>query len=87
MNESAGHLDLSTLAPNYRASLATRWRNIVSARCFWKPCHVRGLSLHGKHVAAAGETRASIAGLVIAGFAIGGIIYTQRVSWLLSRNR
>jgi len=31
-----------------------------------------------------GVTSSSIAGAVIAGFAIGGIIYTLRVSWLLA---
>jgi cyanate permease len=31
-----------------------------------------------------GVTRASIAGVVIGGFAIGGIIYTLTVSWLVT---
>jgi predicted MFS family arabinose efflux permease len=33
----------------------------------------------------AGETRASIAGIVIAGFGVGGVIYSLRVSFWLER--
>ena len=33
----------------------------------------------------AGETRASIAGIVLAGFGFGSLIYTVSITWLLNR--
>ena len=36
---------------------------------------------------AGGETRASIAGIVLAGFSIGGILYALTVRWLVGRWR
>jgi predicted MFS family arabinose efflux permease len=85
VSESAGRVDLSVLIPNYRAI----FRNPMAKYCFGAVFleatfmfgvfpYMAGL-LH-----ADGEMRASIAGLVIAGFAVGGALYTLRVSWLLA---
>ena len=85
MNESAGRFDLSSLVPNYRAI----FRNPMAKFCFGA-VFVEGVFLFGVFPYVAGmlhsdgEMRASIAGTVIAGFAIGGAIYTFMVSWLLA---
>lgn len=84
MGEAAGRFDLSTLVPNYRAV----FRNPLAKYCFGA-VFVEAIFLFGLFpymagmLQSAGETRASIAGVVIAGFGIGGLIYTLRVSWLL----
>ena len=85
MGETAGRFDLSTLVPNYRAI----FRNPMAKYCFGA-VFVEAVFLFGVFPYMAsllhteGETRASIAGIVIAGFGIGGIIYTVSVSWLLT---
>jgi MFS transporter, DHA1 family, inner membrane transport protein len=85
MGEAAGRFDLSTLVPNYRAVFA----NPMAKYCFGA-VFVEAIFLFGIFpymaglLQSAGETRASIAGVVIAGFGIGGLIYTLRVSWLLN---
>src|SRR5436190_3274193 len=79
-------VDLSTLAPNYRAIFG----NPLAKFCFGAVL-VEGAFLFGlfPYLATllheAGETRASIAGLVIAGFGVGGIIYTFMVETLVTR--
>jgi predicted MFS family arabinose efflux permease len=85
MNESAGHFDLSTLVPNYRAIFSNPMAKYCFGAVFLEAVFMFGVFPYmATMLRAAGETRASIAGLVIAGFAIGGIVYTQRVSWLLN---
>jgi len=85
LGESAGRFDLSTLVPNYRAI----FRNPMAKYCFGA-VFVEAVFMFGVFpymagmLQAAGEMRASIAGVVLAGFAIGGLIYTLRVSWLLA---
>lgn len=85
MNEKAGRFDLSTLLPNYR----TIFSNPLAKYCFGA-VFVEAIFMFGIFpymavmLSKEGETRASIAGLVIAGFAIGGIAYTFVVSRLLS---
>jgi DHA1 family inner membrane transport protein len=85
MGETAGRFDLSALAPNYRSI----FRNPMAKFCFGA-VFVEAIFLFGVFPYMAtmlhteGETRASIAGVVIAGFGIGGIIYTVTVSWLLA---
>ncbi len=85
MNESAGRFDLLSLVPNYRAI----FRNPMAKFCFGA-VFAEGVFLFGVFPYVAGmlqsdgEMRASIAGTVIAGFAIGGAIYTFMVSWLLA---
>jgi DHA1 family inner membrane transport protein len=85
MNETAGHFDLSTLVPNYRAI----FRNPMAKYCFGA-VFLEGVFLFGvfPYMAGllhnAGETRAAIAGVVLAGFGIGGAIYALMVAWLLT---
>jgi len=85
MNESPGRFDLSTFVPNYRAVFS----NPLAKYCFGA-VFIEALFLFGvfPYMAVllrdAGETHASIAGVVIAGFAIGGVIYTFMVAWLVA---
>jgi predicted MFS family arabinose efflux permease len=85
MNESAGRFDLSTLVPNYRAIFS----NPMAKFCFGT-VFVEAVCMFGVFpymaglLQTAGETRASIAGIVLAGFGIGGIIYTLMVGRLLA---
>lgn len=85
MNEKPGRFDLSTLMPNYRAIFG----NPLAKYCFGA-VFVEAIFMFGVFpymavmLSTEGETRASIAGLVLAGFAIGGIIYTLVVSRLLA---
>jgi len=80
MNESPGRFDLSTFIPNYRAVFS----NPLAKYCFGA-VFIEALFLFGvfPYMAVllqdAGEPRASIAGVVIAGFGIGGVIYTMMV--------
>ena len=85
MNESPGQFDLKTLIPNYRAVFS----NPLAKYCFGA-VFVEALFLFGVFpymavlLREAGETHASIAGVVIAGFGIGGVIYTFLVGWLVA---
>jgi predicted MFS family arabinose efflux permease len=85
MEEKAGRFDLSTLLPNYR----TIFRHPMAKYCFGA-VFVEAVFLFGVFpymaglLQTGGEARASIAGVVIAGFGIGGVIYTFMVGWLLS---
>jgi len=79
-----GRFDLSNLVPNYR----TIFRNPLAKICFGT-VFLEALFMYGcfPYIATmlrqAGETRASIAGIVIAGFGIGGALYGVLVSRLL----
>ena len=85
MGEAVGRFDLSTLVPNYRAVL----RNPLAKYCFGA-VFVEAVFMFGVFPYMAsmlhteGVTSASIAGVVIGGFAFGGIIYTVTVSRLLN---
>jgi predicted MFS family arabinose efflux permease len=76
--------DLSTIGPNYRAI----FRNPLAKICFGA-VFIESLVVFGifPHMAAimqqAGETRASIAGIVLAGFGVGAVFYAFCVAWLL----
>jgi predicted MFS family arabinose efflux permease len=82
--ETGGRFDLSTLGPSYR----TIFRNPLAKICFGT-VFLEALFMYGvfPHIAnmmhAAGVTLASIAGVVIAGFGIGGALYGVTVSRLL----
>jgi predicted MFS family arabinose efflux permease len=84
MAEGAGRFDLSTLIPNYRAIFGNPLAKYCFGAVFMEAVFMFGVfpymagMLHTE-----GETRASIAGIVIAGFAVGGISYTVSVSRLL----
>jgi len=76
MSAATGSFDLSTMLPNYRAI----FRNPLAKICFGT-VFLEAVFMYGvfPYVATmlheAGETRASIAGIVIAGFGIGGALY------------
>ncbi|MFA6266142.1 MAG: MFS transporter [Pseudolabrys sp.] len=76
--------NLSAMHSGYRAIFA----NPLAKFCFGA-VFVEGALMYGvfPHLASLfhdiGETRASIPGLVIGGFAVGGVIYSLRVRWLL----
>ncbi|HWC94200.1 MAG TPA: MFS transporter [Pseudolabrys sp.] len=81
---SIGRFDLSNLIPNYR----TIFRNPLAKICFGT-VFLEALFMYGcfPYIATmmrqAGEPRASIAGIVIAGFGVGGAVYGLTVSRLL----
>ena len=81
---SSGRVDLSNLIPNYR----TIFRNPLAKICFGT-VFLEALFMYGcfPYIATmmrqAGEPRASIAGIVIAGFGVGGALYGLTVSRLL----
>ncbi len=83
-SETAGRFDLSSLVPNYRMI----FKNPLAKICFGT-VFLEALFMYGcfPYIATmlrqAGETRASIAGIVIAGFGIGGALYGVLVSRLL----
>jgi predicted MFS family arabinose efflux permease len=85
-NEAPGRFDVSSLVPNYR----TIFHNPLAKICFGS-VFLEGVFMYGvfPHIATlmhdAGETRASIAGIVIAGFGVGGALYGLMVSRLLAR--
>ena len=84
MGESAGRFDLSTFVPNYRAVFS----NPLAKYCFGA-VFVEAIFLFGVFpymavmLRSEGVNSASIAGIVIAGFGVGGIFYTLTVRWLL----
>jgi predicted MFS family arabinose efflux permease len=85
-DEEPGRFDLSTLGPNYRAIFSNPLAKICFGAVFFEALFMYGIFPYmATLLHAAGETRASIAGVVIAGFGIGGTIYTLRVSWLLAQ--
>ena len=84
-DESLGRFDLSNMLPNYRAI----FRNPLAKICF-SAVFLEALFMYGcfpfmaTMLRQAGETRASIAGIVLAGFGIGGAFYGVMVSRLLA---
>jgi predicted MFS family arabinose efflux permease len=85
MGESPGCFDLSSVGPNYRAI----FRNPLAKYCFGA-VFVEAVFMFGvfPHMATLlhteGETRASIAGIVIAGFGVGGAFYTVMLGRMLA---
>jgi predicted MFS family arabinose efflux permease len=85
IGEAAGRFDLSMLIPNYRAI----FRNPLAKYCFGA-VFLEATFLFGvfPYVAVLlelkGVTHATIAGIVLAGFGIGGVLYTLNVSRLLA---
>jgi predicted MFS family arabinose efflux permease len=81
-----GGFDVSVAIANYRTIFANPLAKICYGAVFFE-----GIAVHGvmPYVApllvAAGETRATIAGLVIAGFALGGAAYAAAVGPLVFR--
>jgi predicted MFS family arabinose efflux permease len=85
MGESPGRFDLSTFVPNYRAVFS----NPLAKYCFGAVL-MEAIFLFGLFPYTAtllrgeGVESATVAGIVIAGFGIGGIVYTLTVPWLLA---
>ena len=71
-------------SPISAASSPTRAPRSASARCSWKRSSSTGcFPMSALLLLGIGETRASIAGLLIACFAIGGIVYSLAVPYLI----
>jgi predicted MFS family arabinose efflux permease len=84
LSEKVGRFDLSILLPNYRAIFSHPLAKYCFGVVFVEAIFMFGVFPYmALMLSTEGETRASIAGLVIAGFAIGGILYTFAVSRLL----
>ena len=83
--EATGRFDLSMLVPNYRAIFSNPLAKICFGAVFLEAVFMYGVFPHvATMMHDAGETRASIAGIVIAGFGIGGALYGVLVSRLLA---
>jgi predicted MFS family arabinose efflux permease len=82
--ETPPGFDLATIGPNYRAIFANPHAKICFSAVFIESLVVFGIFPHMAAIMQeAGETRASIAGIVLAGFGIGAVIYTLFVRFLL----
>jgi len=85
VSATTGRFDLSTLAPNYRAIFNNPLAKICFGAVFLEAVFMYGCFPYiATMLRQAGETRASIAGIVIAGFGIGGALYGVGVSRLLA---
>ena len=84
--ERPARLDLATIPANYRIVFANPKAKICYAAVFIEGVFVFGLFPYvAVLLREAGETRAAIAGLVIAGFGVGGLCYSGAVSLLVAR--
>jgi predicted MFS family arabinose efflux permease len=84
--EQTSGFDLSTLGPNYRAIFGNPLAKYCFGTVFFEAVFLFGLFPHmAALLLESGEQRASIAGIVLAGFGAGAIVYTFVVGWLLSR--
>lgn len=76
--------NLATIGPNYRAIFANPNAKICFGAVFIESLVVFGIFPYMAAILAeSGETRASIAGFVLAGFGIGAVVYTLVVRFLL----
>jgi predicted MFS family arabinose efflux permease len=81
-----GRLDLASIPGRYLAIFANPRAKFCYLSVFLEGVAIFGLfSFVALLLVAGGETRASIAGLVIAGFSVGGVIYTLAVVPLITR--
>jgi len=84
VGQRGGGFSLSAMQSGYKSIFSNKLAKFCFGAVF-----IEGALMYGvfPHLAALfhdmGETRASIPGLVIGGFAIGGVIYSLRVGWLL----
>lgn len=84
VNAPRRRMNLADLGRNYRAILEHPNARICYPAVFVEGCCVLGLfPFVAAFLLELGEPRLSIAGLVIAGFAVGGLVYTSSVSRLL----
>lgn len=82
--EKPGEFDLTTLIPNYRTIFRNPLAKICFGAVFFEAVFMYGVFPYiATMLHQIGETRASIAGLVIAGFGVGGALYGVLVSRML----
>lgn len=75
----------ATVLTNYRTIFANPQAKICFSAVFFDALVIFGLFPYMATILAAqGETRATIAGLIIAGFGFGAVIYSLIVRWLLT---
>ena len=85
MGESPGRFDLSTFIPNYRAVFSNPLAKYCFGAVFVEAIFLFGLFPYtATLLRSEGVDSATIAGIVIAGFGVGGIFYTLTVRWLLA---
>src|SRR5450631_3584919 len=85
MNETPGRFDLSSFIPNYRAVFGNPLAKYCFGAVFMEAIFLLGVFPYmAVLLSNEGVTHASIAGVVIGGFAVGGIIYTIMVLRLLN---
>ena len=83
--ETPPGFDLTTIVPNYRAIFANPHAKVCFGAVFLESLVVFGVFPHmAAMMQEAGEPRASIAGIVLAGFGIGAVVYTIVVRFLLA---
>jgi predicted MFS family arabinose efflux permease len=86
LTRSAGRMDLGALQQGYRTIFANPNAIICYGAVFIEGCCVLGLFPYlAAFLFELGETSLVIAGIVIAGFAVGGLFYTMSVSRFLPR--
>lgn len=82
--EKPKKFDLSTLGPNYRTIFSNPMAKICFGAVFLEALFMYGVFPYiATLLHQAGETRASIAGIIIAGFGLGGAIYGLTISRIL----
>ncbi|HKS84632.1 MAG TPA: MFS transporter [Pseudolabrys sp.] len=85
MNEKPGRFDISTFVPNYRSVFSNPLAKYCFGAVFVEAVFMFGVFPYmAVMLRSEGQAHASIAGVVIAGFGIGGVIYTFMVSWLVA---
>jgi predicted MFS family arabinose efflux permease len=83
--EQPAGFNLATIGPNYRAIFANPYAKICFGAVFIEALVVFGIFPYiAAILAEAGEPRASVAGIVLAGFGIGAVVYTLMVRFMLS---
>jgi predicted MFS family arabinose efflux permease len=86
LKRTPAKVDLSVLRHGYRTIFANPNARVCYAAVFIEGCCVLGLFPYvASFLFEQGVTSLSISGLVIAGFAVGGLFYTMSVSRLLPR--
>lgn len=84
-DETVGRFDLSTLVPSYRAVFSNPLAKYCFGAVFVEAIFVFGLFPYvAVMLRAEGVSSATIAGIVLAGFGAGGVLYTLTVRWLLA---
>jgi predicted MFS family arabinose efflux permease len=86
LKRASAKVDLSVLRHGYRTIFANPNAKVCYTAVFIEGCCVLGLFPYiASFLFDLGETSLSIAGVVIAGFAVGGLVYTLTVSRLLPK--